>query len=204
MGFSEMMAQEVLGPHRVPAYAGCARDIHASGRHLLALADDLLDLARIESGHRTLMETAVDLDALAEDCRAMIEPIATAAGVVLSCATGAAPRLWVDERALRQIALNLLGNAVKFTPSAPCGSSARWGRTAARSSPWRIPDRASPTASCPSAPPYSAPRMRARAGSTFNRARRRPRPGHRGRPRGPARRGAPPHSGDRAAAPSPR
>lgn len=117
MGFSEMMAQEVLGPHRVPAYAGYARDIHASGRHLLALADDLLDLARIEIGHRTLMETPVRLDQLAQDCLAMMRPQADDRALTLEAEIlGEAPRLWGDERALRQIALNLLANAVKFTP----------------------------------------------------------------------------------------
>ncbi|MFG1371617.1 HAMP domain-containing sensor histidine kinase [Xanthobacter oligotrophicus] len=116
MGFSEMMADEVLGPHRVQAYGSYARDIHASGQHLLALADDLLDLARIESGHRTLMETPVRLDALAEDCVAMMRPLAAGARVTLTADVTGTPRLWGDERALRQIALNLLANAVKFTP----------------------------------------------------------------------------------------
>ncbi|MFG1281771.1 sensor histidine kinase [Xanthobacter autotrophicus] len=116
MGFSEMMADEVLGPHRVQAYGSYARDIHASGQHLLALADDLLDLARIESGHRTLMETPVRLDALAEDCVAMMRPLAAGARVTLTAEVTGTPRLWGDERALRQIALNLLANAVKFTP----------------------------------------------------------------------------------------
>ncbi|MFG1247885.1 sensor histidine kinase [Xanthobacter flavus] len=116
MGFSEMMAEEVLGPHRVPAYAGYARDIHGAGRHLLALADDLLDLARIESGHRTLVETPVRLDALAEDCLAMMRPLAAERCLSLSLERLGIPRLWGDERAIRQIALNLLANAVKFTP----------------------------------------------------------------------------------------
>lgn len=117
MGFSEMMADEVLGPHRIAAYGGYARDIHASGRHLLALADDLLDLARIESGHRTLMETPVALDQVAEACLAMMRPLAAAADVTLDLAAPAPCRLWGDERAVRQIVLNLLANAVKFTPA---------------------------------------------------------------------------------------
>lgn len=118
MGFSEMMAEEVLGPHRVPAYAGYARDIHVAGRHLLSLADDLLDLARIEIGHRSLMETPVRLDLLAEDCVGMMGPLAAARPLALGLEiSGPAPRLWGDERALRQIALNLLANAVKFTPA---------------------------------------------------------------------------------------
>ncbi|WP_454914692.1 sensor histidine kinase [Xanthobacter sediminis] len=124
MGFSEMMAEEVLGPHRVPAYAGYARDILASGRHLLALADDLLDLARIESGHRVLLETPVHLERLGQECLAMLRPDAAARRLTLRQelvgdqpdAPGGA-RLWGDERAVRQMALNLLANAVKFTPA---------------------------------------------------------------------------------------
>ncbi|MGQ3674957.1 sensor histidine kinase [Xanthobacter sp. TB0139] len=116
MGFSEMMAQEVLGPHSMPAYAGYARDIHASGRHLLSLADDLLDLARIESGHRILLETPVRLDHLGQDCLTMMQPEASRRQLHLAPALEAV-QIWGDERALRQIALNLLANAVKFTPS---------------------------------------------------------------------------------------
>lgn len=117
MGFSEMMADEVLGPHRVPAYAGYARDILASGRHLLALADDLLDLARIESGHRVLLETPVHLERLGQECLAMMRPGAGARRLALRQETYGAAHLWGDERAVRQMALNLLANAVKFTPA---------------------------------------------------------------------------------------
>ncbi|MEW6124877.1 MAG: ATP-binding protein [Pseudomonadota bacterium] len=117
IGFSEMMAHEVFGPHAVPTYGEYARDIHTSGRHLLALADDILDLARIETGHRALLETAVPLADLAGDCTHMMRLSAAARSVTLVCAPEDAPlRLWADERALRQMALNLIGNAVKFTP----------------------------------------------------------------------------------------
>lgn len=115
MGFSEMMAQELLGPHHVPAYADYARDIHASGRHLLSLADDLLDLARIESGHRILLETPVRLDHMGQDCLAMMQPAAQRRNLCLTFDVHAV-QIWGDERALRQITLNLLTNAVKFTP----------------------------------------------------------------------------------------
>lgn len=118
IGFSEMMADEVLGPHAVATYGDYARDIHSSGRHLLALADDILDVARIETGHRTLLETAVSLDALAADCAHMMRLSAHGKAMRLALvAAPAAPRLWADERALRQITLNLLANAVKFTPA---------------------------------------------------------------------------------------
>ena len=118
IGFSEMMAEAVLGAHSVPAYQGYARDIHTSGRHLLALADDILDLARIETGHRTLLETAVALGPLLADCAHMMRLSAAERGVSLSVGDlENAPRLWADERAMRQITLNLLANAVKFTPA---------------------------------------------------------------------------------------
>ncbi|HQS09837.1 MAG TPA: HAMP domain-containing sensor histidine kinase [Xanthobacteraceae bacterium] len=118
IGFSEMMADEVLGAHAVATYGDYARDIHSSGRHLLALADDILDVARIETGHRTLLETAVGLDALAADCAHMMRLSAHGKAMRLAVvASPAAPRLWADERALRQITLNLLANAVKFTPA---------------------------------------------------------------------------------------
>ncbi|MFG1464428.1 ATP-binding protein [Xanthobacter sp. DSM 24535] len=117
IGFSEMMADEVLGAHAVATYGDYARDIHTSGRHLLALADDILDVARIETGHRTLLETAVCLDALAADCAHMMRLSAHGKAMRLALVVPpSAPRLWADERALRQITLNLLANAVKFTP----------------------------------------------------------------------------------------
>ncbi|GGF88510.1 hypothetical protein GCM10007301_55550 [Azorhizobium oxalatiphilum] len=116
LGFSEVMAQEVLGPHGTPAYRDYAQDIHASGRHLLALADDILDLARIESGHRQLLETPVCLGALARDCAHMMRLGATNRTITLAVEELRPARLWADERALRQMVLNLLSNAVKFTP----------------------------------------------------------------------------------------
>ncbi len=116
IGFSEMMAQEVLGPHAVPTYRDYAQDIHASGRHLLSLADDVLDLARIETGHRELFETAVSLETLAQDCSHMMRLAASQRSVSLTIHLAPVPRLWADERAVRQMTLNLLTNAVKFTP----------------------------------------------------------------------------------------
>ncbi len=117
IGFSEVMAQEVLGPHANAAYRDYAQDIHASGRHLLALADDILDLARIETGHRQVLETAVNLGALAQDCAHMMRLGAAERDITLLVTLNARPRLWADERAVRQMVLNLMANAVKFTPA---------------------------------------------------------------------------------------
>jgi two-component system, cell cycle sensor histidine kinase PleC len=117
IGFSEVLKSELLGPHDVPQYKEYAGDIHASGQHLLNLINELLDLSRIEAGKYELNEEAVSLVEIAEDCRRMVEIRAKAKGIELTFgASDNLPRLWGDERAIRQVVLNLLSNAVKFTP----------------------------------------------------------------------------------------
>ena len=117
IGFSEVLQSELLGPHQVPQYKEYAGDIHGSGQHLLNLINELLDLSRIEAGKYELNEEAVSLIDIAEDCRRMMEIRAKAKGIELTATYGTnLPKLWGDERAIRQVVLNLLGNAVKFTP----------------------------------------------------------------------------------------
>ena len=117
IGFSEVLHSELLGPHQVPQYKEYAGDIHASGQHLLNLINELLDLSRIEAGKYDLNEEAVALVDIAEDCRRMVEIRAKAKGIELSFShPDSLPKLWGDERAIRQVVLNLLSNAVKFTP----------------------------------------------------------------------------------------
>jgi two-component system, cell cycle sensor histidine kinase PleC len=117
IGFSEVLKSELLGPHQVPQYKEYAGDIHASGQHLLNLINELLDLSRIEAGKYELNEEAVSLIDIAEDCRRMVEIRAKSKGIDLSFAAGPnLPKLWGDERAIRQVVLNLLSNAIKFTP----------------------------------------------------------------------------------------
>ncbi|MBI4046720.1 MAG: HAMP domain-containing histidine kinase [Devosia nanyangense] len=117
IGFSEVLKSELLGPHGVPQYKEYAGDIHASGQHLLNLINELLDLSRIEAGKYDLNEEAVQLIDIAEDCRRMVEIRAKAKGIELNFTyDDNLPKLWGDERAIRQVMLNLLSNAVKFTP----------------------------------------------------------------------------------------
>jgi two-component system cell cycle sensor histidine kinase PleC len=117
IGFSEVLQSELLGPHQVPQYKEYAGDIHRSGQHLLTLINELLDLSRIEAGKYDLNEEAVVLVDIAEDCRRMVEMRAKAKSIELTVSYGAnLPKLWGDERAIRQVVLNLLSNAVKFTP----------------------------------------------------------------------------------------
>jgi two-component system cell cycle sensor histidine kinase PleC len=117
IGFSEVLKSELLGPHTVPQYKEYAGDIHSSGQHLLNLINELLDLSRIEAGKYELNEDVVSLVDVAEDCRRMMEIRAKSKGIELSFTMGSnLPKLWGDERAIRQVVLNLLSNAIKFTP----------------------------------------------------------------------------------------
>lgn len=117
IGFSEVLQSELLGSHNVPQYKEYAGDIHSSGQHLLHLINELLDLSRIEAGKYDLNEEAVALIDIAEDCRRMVEIRAKAKGIELSVSYAHnLPKLWGDERAIRQVVLNLLSNAIKFTP----------------------------------------------------------------------------------------
>jgi two-component system cell cycle sensor histidine kinase PleC len=117
IGFSDVLKSELLGPHQVPQYKEYAGDIHSSGLHLLNLINELLDLSRIEAGKYDLNEEAVSLIEVAEDCRRMLEMRARAKGIELTVSyANNLPKLWGDERAIRQVVLNLLSNAIKFTP----------------------------------------------------------------------------------------
>lgn len=119
IGFSEVLKSELLGGHAVPQYKEYAGDIHASGQHLLNLINELLDLSRIEAGKYELNEEAVSLTDIADDCRRMVEIRARAKNIdLVFSAPDTLPKLWGDERAIRQVVLNLLSNAVKFTPQA--------------------------------------------------------------------------------------
>jgi len=117
LGFSEVMKTEVFGEHSVPAYKEYSADIHTSGVHLLGLINEILDLSRIEAGRYELNEESVSLVSIVEDCHHLLKLRATNRGINLhEVYEQGLPRLWADERAIRQICLNLLSNAIKFTP----------------------------------------------------------------------------------------
>lgn len=116
LGFSEVMKNEVLGPINNANYKDYAGDIHASGEHLLNLINEILDLSRIEAGRYKLHEEPVNLVHLVEECRHLVQLKARNKNITVDLASEAnLPRLWVDARAARQVALNLISNAVKFT-----------------------------------------------------------------------------------------
>ena len=117
LGFSEVMKAEIFGPHGVPAYKDYAGDIHNSGVHLLNLINEILDLSRIEAGRYELNEEAVSLNRVVEDCHHLLKLRAGNRGITIhEMFEPDLPKLWGDERAVRQICLNLLSNAIKFTP----------------------------------------------------------------------------------------
>ncbi|ANK80667.1 MAG: hypothetical protein TEF_07540 [Rhizobiales bacterium NRL2] len=118
IGFSDVLKAEGvdgLDGERLRQYA---LDINLSGRHLLELVNDLLELARLERGNRDFYPEAIDLgEKIAEVCRIMREQAASA-GVALSAEPGGAPVIALtDDQTLRQMLLNLISNALKFTPS---------------------------------------------------------------------------------------
>ncbi len=117
LGFSEVMKCELLGPLENESYKEYAGNIHDSGRHLLHLINEILDLSRIEAGRYELHEEPVRLADVAEDCQRLLKLRAESKGlqIVLEIEDDLPP-LWCDERAMRQVLLNLMSNAIKFTP----------------------------------------------------------------------------------------
>jgi two-component system cell cycle sensor histidine kinase PleC len=117
LGFSEVMKNEVFGAHAVPTYKDYSGDIHSSGVHLLGLINEILDLSRIEAGRYELNEESISFAHVVEDCHHLLKLRANNRGITIhDLYEPNLPRLWADERAVRQICLNLLSNAIKFTP----------------------------------------------------------------------------------------
>jgi len=118
LGFSEVMAKEVLGPVQNVTYREYAKDVHQSGQHLLELINEILDLSRIEAGRYQLNEEPLALADIVHECCRMMDLKLKAKDIKLvQQFEPSLLSLMADERAVRQISLNLLSNAVKFTPS---------------------------------------------------------------------------------------
>jgi two-component system cell cycle sensor histidine kinase PleC len=117
LGFAEIMKDEFLGPVGNPSYKSYAVDIHASGVHLLKLINEILDLSRIEAGRYELAEKPADFGGIARECLNLLRLDAQAKNLrLITTFKPDMPKIMADERALRQICLNLLANAIKFTP----------------------------------------------------------------------------------------
>jgi two-component system, cell cycle sensor histidine kinase PleC len=118
LGFSEVLESELFGPMQNNTYKDYAGDINSSGRYLLALINDILDLSRIEAGRRDISEQPTQVAECLDYAKAMLVARAIDKNIAVSINTPAnLPKLLCDYRAVNQIAINLLNNAIKFTPN---------------------------------------------------------------------------------------
>jgi PAS domain S-box-containing protein len=116
IGFSEVMMDERFGPIGNKRYRQYLKDIHASGGHLISLLNDLVDLSKIEAGILDLTFVSVNLNDLLQQCVAIMQQQANRERVIIRTALAAnLPHIIADARSLRQIALNLLSNSIKYT-----------------------------------------------------------------------------------------
>jgi two-component system cell cycle sensor histidine kinase PleC len=116
LGFSEVMRDEVFGNLGKPQYVDYAKYIHNSGQHLLGLINDVLDLSRIEAGRFVVRAEEINIPEAIKNALAMFEVRAAEGAITLKPVIDPdLPLLLADDRAIRQILLNLISNAVKFT-----------------------------------------------------------------------------------------
>ena len=116
LGFSEVIRDRLFGDGAMARYSEYADSIHVSGTHLLGLINDILDLSKIEAGKLELAPEGFDLVADMNEALRLVEPQASRKRITLMREMPGTFEIVADKRALRQIAVNLLANAVKFTP----------------------------------------------------------------------------------------
>lgn len=118
IGFADMMANEHFGPVGHPRYGEYAHDIVRSGRHVLDIVNDLLDISKIEAGEMELDFSSVGLNEMVQAAVAIVQPQANSQRVIIRTALSqAVPNVVADGRSIKQIVLNILANAIRFTPS---------------------------------------------------------------------------------------
>jgi two-component system cell cycle sensor histidine kinase PleC len=115
LGFSEVLVNGMFGPVGSPKYSEYARDIHDSGKHLLNVINDILDMSKIEAGHMMVQAERMDLTPLIEESLRLTAILAQEKGVSFNHRLADGLSMVGDRRAMKQILLNLLSNAVKFT-----------------------------------------------------------------------------------------
>jgi len=116
IGFSDVMLEERFGPINNQRYREYLRDINRSGTHVLELVNDLLDLSKIEAGKLELAFEAVDLNQIVAESVALLQPQANSNRIIIRTSLSrAVPKVVADTRSMRQIILNLVSNAIKFS-----------------------------------------------------------------------------------------
>ena len=116
IGFAEMMKLEVFGPHFSPKYSDYAQNIHSSGRHLLTIVNDVLDLSRIDHDAFPIQLEPVPAIEPVRSAVRSLEPLAASKGLTLHVRGAPAGAALIDRRAMQQCLTNVLSNAVKFSP----------------------------------------------------------------------------------------
>jgi len=116
IGFSEVIETQMLGPIATAKYLEYARDIHKSGQFLLDVISDILDMSKIEAGRVLLEMRPIPLSSAIEEALRLIQPRAAEGGVEIVRQTLSELSAPADKRALKQVLINILANAVKFTP----------------------------------------------------------------------------------------
>ncbi|ACM25926.1 PAS domain-containing protein [Rhizobium rhizogenes] len=115
LGFSEILQDQMFGPLGSSRYNEYAKDIHDSGKHLLNVINDILDMSKIEAGHIKLSCEKIDLAPLIEECLRLTSIPAACKNIHVEQSISSGIKLTADRRAMKQILLNLLSNSVKFT-----------------------------------------------------------------------------------------
>jgi two-component system, cell cycle sensor histidine kinase PleC len=116
IGFSEVMTSEFFGPLGSAKYSEYAADIRKSGHFLLDVINDILDMSKIEAGRTDLEFSTVDLAGVVDDVMRLIGPRAAESGITVKQDLRKIDSFTADRRALKQVIINLMSNAVKFTP----------------------------------------------------------------------------------------
>jgi two-component system, cell cycle sensor histidine kinase PleC len=117
LGFSEILEGEMFGPMANRTYKDYAGDIHHSGQYLLGLINDILDISRIEAGRREIRDEPVQTIEALHDAKHLLEMNAAEKAISIEInADPTLPKVWGDARAINQVVINLLANAIKFTP----------------------------------------------------------------------------------------
>jgi signal transduction histidine kinase len=117
IGFSEMIKGEVFGPLPDEKYKDYAGDIYNSGQNLLRVINEILDISKIDAGERQLNEEVFDIRETFGDCLQLLQHKIEANKMVITMVLDDVPHVLAEELAMKQVFMNLLSNALKFTPS---------------------------------------------------------------------------------------